>query len=47
MTAPLRNFDQPIQLVVVGVDLNLKFYLNFFNVAFFVRSRGQRRLADG
>jgi len=46
MTSALCNFDQPMQLVVAGARFNLKFYLNFSEMPFFIGARGNRRLAD-
>ena len=47
MTAALGDFDQPMQLVVFEVGLNLKFYFNFFDVPFFIGSCAYRRFPDG
>ena len=39
MTSALGDFDQSMQLLVIGAGFNLKFYFNFFQVSFFVGAR--------
>ena len=46
MASALGDFDQPMELVVGRARFNLKFYFNFFHVAFFVGLRMNRRSAE-
>ena len=46
MASALGNFDQPLQLLGVDARFNLKFYINCFDVPFFIRVRAYRRAPE-